>query len=386
MNQKKARQLIDKAKISIIPMANTDFIGSILFSLNQVITTDTKTADVDGITIRFNPDFVSQLTVAEVIFLLLHESWHVAFEHILRAKNIEETDFELFNQAADYVINYMLVSTGFTMPKGGLYNVKFANMSTEQVYNYLLKERKQNPNQQPESNTLGSDLRKGPVTDLKGNKVSEEELIAKVEDIILGAASIAKQAGTYYGSVPGELQRHHNALLEPKVNWEEQLMDIATSIDHSDYSRRKPNRRYLPMGIYMPSLYSECAGHIAVAMDLSGSVTELAITKAVTEMYSIREMMAPELMTIIGFDSKISDVNELYQGDELDDINLTGGGGTNIHPVMEWGMKHNPDVLVIITDGHFRYFDKQVDFPVIWLIVGNPNFSDINGTIVHYED
>lgn len=388
MDTTKANQLLNRAKTSIIPMTNTDFIGSILFSLNQEFDNSISTACVDGITIKMNPTFVESLSVDEMVFLLLHESWHVAFEHIMRAQEVDDVNFKIFNDAADYVINHMLISLGFKMPAGanaGLYDTKFADYTTEQVYEYLLDQQKKNPNKSKPKNGLGNDIAKEPPTDGNGKPMSKEQVQAKIEDIILAATSVAKDAGTY-GSVPGEIQRHYDALVDPKVDWRTQLMDIATSISDHDYSMQVPDRTYTHLGVYVPSLYSESAGNITFVMDLSGSVTKEDLTKGMSEMQGVRDVLDPEIMTVLGFDHIIQDTTVLQQGDTIDQVSLTGGGGTNIHPVIEWGIENQPEVMVIMTDGYFFPFEKKIDFPIIWLIVGNKDFTAVNGTVVHYEE
>ena len=53
--------------------------------------------------------------------------------------------------------------------------------------------------------------------------------------------------------------RDLEALLEPQVDWREVLREfVQTTCTGSDYSTwRKPKRRLLGQGIYIPSTYSE---------------------------------------------------------------------------------------------------------------------------------
>lgn len=403
MPNQKAKKKIDQAKVEIGLTPKADFISAILFALNLQLNDEIKTADVDGLTIRFNPRLVDALPMADVLFILLHEAWHVAFKHVARSQKLDKVDYGLYNKAADYVINDLLVLYGFPIPKMtpelvaflypsgaptplpkefGLHDTKYRGWSTEQVYDDLKKDSDKNKPTDP--NPMGTDLVQGDAKDHKGDSIPQEIVEAMTQDMLIGAAAQAK-ASNNYGNIPGELRRYFDKLLNPKVDWRAQLVDIVTSYSNEDYSMMRPNKKYFP-DLYLPSLYSECTGHITVVQDLSGSVTKEDLTKSMTEINSIREIMDPELMTVIGFDTKISDINELQQGDSTDDIILTGGGGTDIYPVMEWGIENNPDVMIIITDGFFHNFDKYVDFPVIWLIVGNKNFKDINGTVVHYDE
>ena len=94
-----------KAKIEI--MTKSAFISTIALSLKHVITSDVKTADVNGFVIRYNPEFIKGQSIAQFAGLMAHECWHVAFQHLSRRN---DRDPVLWNVAGDYVINHMLKS------------------------------------------------------------------------------------------------------------------------------------------------------------------------------------------------------------------------------------------------------------------------------------
>jgi len=65
-------------------------------------------------------------------------------------------------------------------------------------------------------------------------------------------------------------------------------------------------------------------------------------------------------------------------------IDFRGRGGTAIDPVMEWGQKNKPDVLVVFTDGYFRPASFDPGVPVIWIIHDNPKWTAPFGKVIHY--
>ena len=77
-----------------------------------------------------------------------------------------------------------------------------------------------------------------------------------------------------YGDGAGNLSREFGELLEPEVNWKDQLREFvkATCNARDASSWRKVNRRYLHGGIYLPSLIGESVGHLAIGIDTSGSI------------------------------------------------------------------------------------------------------------------
>ena len=92
-----------KAKVEL--MTRSAFISTIALSMRHVITDATKTADVNGTVIRYNPNFIKDLTIAQFAGLIAHECWHVAFQHMVRRGS---KDPIIWNCAGDYIINFML--------------------------------------------------------------------------------------------------------------------------------------------------------------------------------------------------------------------------------------------------------------------------------------
>ena len=127
-----------KAKVEL--MTRSAFISTIALSLTHIITDKCNTADVCGTTVRYNPEFITKLTVPQFAGLIAHESWHVAFQHMARKGT---KDHIIWNCAGDYVINHMLNKAGFEIPTGGLLDKKYDDeWSTDQVYDDLMKENK----------------------------------------------------------------------------------------------------------------------------------------------------------------------------------------------------------------------------------------------------
>ena len=111
-NKQALQKSIDRAKIKLLMLKNSVFISTVLFSLKLKWTEDVPTAAVDGKTLFINPDFWLGLTTKTQIFVLAHESWHVAFNHMFRCK-AGNYNKKKHNYAADYVINIMLKDAGY---------------------------------------------------------------------------------------------------------------------------------------------------------------------------------------------------------------------------------------------------------------------------------
>ena len=112
------------------------------------------------------------LTKEERIFLLAHEVMHVALLHPVRKG---DRNHKIWNIAGDFVINNELKSSGLgSVPDSALVNEKYEGMTTEQVYDELMKNVSE---AELPSDAFGSDVRDPAET---GNEVTEESLKEKV--------------------------------------------------------------------------------------------------------------------------------------------------------------------------------------------------------------
>jgi predicted metal-dependent peptidase len=357
-------QALSKAKIELMSRPDSAFFTTVLFSLRFKWDEDCATAYTNGTVIGMSPTFFMELNHEERVFLLLHEAMHVAYSHMLR---LHDREGGKWNVAADHVINLMLLERGFKMPKDGLADPQYSGMSTEEVYN-LLPDQKNNP----------EDM------DLREPTDPTEEVQQQIQDIVVRASIQSKIDQDGIGAIPGEIQIFINKLLDPKLPWYRILQKYIKTMAKSDYSFRKPNRRYFPKH-YLPSLYSETMINIAIAVDTSGSVSPSDFTVFISEVNSILRMMKPEKITLVQFDTEIKSVDTICNVHDLSKVVFTGQGGTYINPVIEWANENKPQLLLVFSDGGFRFYEETTDVPSIWVIHNNPNFKSVMGKTIHYS-
>jgi predicted metal-dependent peptidase len=359
-----AQQALNKAKIQLMTKPDSTFFTTVCFSLKHIWDDTIPTAATNGEYIKFNPQFFMALSPEERVFLLLHESMHVAFLHMDRLKT---RDRAKWNVAADHVINLMLLDRGFKMPKDGLADSAYIGLSTEEVYKIL-------PDQD-ESKVM---------MDLQDPEVSEGEFQQSIEDILIRASVQAKMNGDSIGSIPVDIQLFLNGLLAPKLPWNRILQKYIQALSKHDYSFRKPYRRYFPQ-FHLPSLHSETLMDIAVAVDISGSVTDLEFKSFVSEINSIFKMMKPEKISLIQFDTVIKSVDVLKNTHDLSQVEFRGRGGTRIEPVIQWANENKPQLLLVFTDGEFRFRGLTTKANTVWLIHNNERFQAPFGKVINYK-
>jgi len=363
-----------KAKVEL--MTRSAFISTIALSLTHIITDKCSTADVCGTTVRYNPQFITQLSTTQFAGLIAHECWHVAFQHIARKGS---KDHIIWNCAGDYVINYMLSKAGFEIPTGGLLDKKYnEEWSTDQVYEDLIKE-----NKDFDTGKLMLDLRE------EENQSKEETLSrdSAVTSIIVRARTQAIIAGDKSrAEIPDEISRIIEKLLNPKLPWPVILNKFLDQRVRDEYSWARKNRRY-SKNTYLPSLHSYGLSHLTFAIDTSGSIDDTQLQEMLSEIKGIQQIFNPTQMTIIDCDSEIHQVHHIDQTTDILSLKFSGGGGTSFQPVLDYVTKHPTQALIYFTDLYGEDDLDPVDYPILWICNSNHPPAPIGETIYadHYS-
>ena len=358
-------EALSKAKIQLMTKPDSVFFVTLCFSLKHEFTNEVPTAATDGKRIMFNPDFFMALSSEERVFLLLHETLHCAYLHIVR---LMERDHRKWNIAADHVINLQLIERGYKMPEGGLADPQYKGFFTEEVYKML----PDNPKAPCDMDLMPSD--EGTAADIT----------TEIQDVLVRASMASKMSEDKPGTIPGEIEIFLDRLLNPKLPWNRILQKYFQSFNKNDYSFRKPNRRHFPKH-YLPSLYSNSLVNVTIAVDTSGSVSDADFLRFISETNGILRMMKPERITLIQFDTELKSIDHLKSVTDLMQVSFSGRGGTHIQPVIEWANENKPQVLLVFTDGEFRWPSLETKVPTIWLIHNNKTFTAPYGRVIHYE-
>ena len=189
----------------------------------------------------------------EIEFVIAHEILHCVFDHLGRR---EDRDPVLYNIAADYIVNNLLVRDRIgDKPKlvDCYQDFKYEGWQSEAVYDDLFEKAKENGKKFLEE--LGELLDEhldgegdqdgeadaGETKDANGNTVSKakpkysKEEAKKIKDQIKeGMLQAAQAAGA--GNTPGEVQRMIKELTEPQMNWREIISQQIQSTIKNDFT------------------------------------------------------------------------------------------------------------------------------------------------------
>jgi predicted metal-dependent peptidase len=368
--EKTIEDKIRYAKIQL--MSKSVFLSTICLRLKHKITDIVPTAGTDGLTILYNPEFIEKIDTQELTGLMAHEIWHVAYQHFSR---LQGRDRVLWNVAGDYVINYMLIKAGFTLPKGGLYDEQYAEMTTEQVYELIYDKAEDYSDFEPDLLEGASTEANGKTTTLDANTLKE-----KVTSIVVQAQTQSMMADKSQGEIPGEISRLIDELINPKLDWKQLLVRYLTDRAKTDYTWSRPNKRFMP-DHYLPSLYSETIGNITIAIDTSGSITDSELQEILTEIESIRDTYHPKELTIIDCDHRINNIHQIDDYTEILSLEFSGGGGTDFQPVINYCNENPPALLIYFTDLYADDITDPVEYDVLWVCNSNHDAPTIGETI-----
>ena len=375
------QKAISIAKIGIMSKPQTAFLANMACSLPVVINDEISTACTNGKNIEINSEFFMSRNKEERTFVLAHETLHVVYMHMLRC---EHRDPSKFNIAADYVINGDLDNQKFTLIPGVLLNHAFDGLSTEEVYRKILTAPE---SKEEEDNPLKNDVKYTEDDDGTGSGMSEEEkeeLEEEIRNMIVSAAQSAELQDKK-DSIPPSVQRMLEELLKPKINWKVLLRRFMQSLANFDYTWRKPRRRMLPLGIYMPSVYSEGLSKVTFAIDTSGSITEKQFNQFMSEVYAVMKQFSPNIIDVMQFDHQLQAHDVVKSLRDLQRIVFKGHGGTQPDVALEAFNETDSLALFVITDGYFSKPKVVVDRPVFWCVFNNTDFKPPYGKVVHLE-
>lgn len=395
-------QRLTKAVVSIMGNPKYVALAGVLMLGSRSVDNTVPTACTNGRDEMYSGSFIDSLNDAELRFLVLHECYHKLYKHLTTWWELHEENTRLANAACDYVINIKISDDnkdGFAvMPKRdgkplGLIDERFRGMGTLEVYR-ILKDEQDDEGESGDGagESGGSDASEGTGFDDHdwdgAQEMSDEEkhkLGRELDEAMRQGALAAGKVGT-------GADRDLAELLKTKVDWREVLREfITTTCAGNDYSTwRRPNRRYVSAGYYMPSGISEQVGELVVAIDMSGSIGARELGQFLGEVKAICDTVHPEAVRLLYWDTKVCG-DEKYVGTEIENIVSStkpkGGGGTSVTCVPEYMSEHaiKPQAVVVLTDGYLGNSWGTWNVPVLWCIVGNGVVAPV-GKTVHVED
>lgn len=383
---------LELSKIRAKLFLKDSFIACVAGQLDWIVSEEeTQTAATDGTHIYINEEFFGGLSLAEQLGVIAHEALHVILMHTIRARQITNVERFVWNIACDMCVNRELEHAKFVLPEGKVEcPSKYIEMTTEEIYQDLLKKGKGN-----NSNGRGNCSNGSNGNQKKGYSGSSDVLptqsqkdVNKVKQTINKSVIMTakKEWGAGTDAFSRELQKHLEEINRPTLPWPTLLRKYINDVIKDDWSWARPNRRV--QEVYLPSLSGESGtlGHINVYIDNSGSVTDKQVANFIKEIQAIHKSMSPKSTTINFFSNSITNSYKIGETWDISKISPHTTGGTDIAPVIGDINGKKPAISIVFTDGYFDDYSDRTKLPIIWCIFDNSSCRLKHGKIIYMKE
>jgi predicted metal-dependent peptidase len=374
--------LVDQVNLGL--MEETDnFYGYFLFQMSREIRFDITSPSAVNFkgakyVIYFNPILFLTLTIDQMETTIKHEIHHVLSLHLVRAKALKGRYSTLaINMAMDITVNQYLNALPPYATTLERINSKYTlKLEPYETFEYYVEKIQTEIDLQEEDE-------KGEVDDSHQNTEVETEYSAeRTHDIWDYSDAIDEETIKAFTekfidhAQRGKLSAHLEGLIavfkqnKGELPWHVYLNRLMGTLESNKKrtitrrNRRQPDRL---------DLRGELRSHraeIAVALDVSGSMSDEEFRQAIKEVLNIVKHYNHEI-TIIECDNQI---RRVYKVKSLKDIKdrVNQRGGTKFTPVFEYVNKKKINLLVYFTDGKgeekLRVIPKG--YKILWVISG----------------
>jgi predicted metal-dependent peptidase len=374
------------------------FFGNLATRMKLIDASDwCPTLATDGRNFYYNNDFVYKLKPKEAEFGFAHEVLHNIFDHMGRR---DHRDPVISNIAADYAANQILKDEGIGEVPSWIkiyQDNKYRGWSYEQIYEEL-----ESKATKIDLSTLGELLDEhldgegnGDGEDGDGDKngngpprLTADEKKQIRDEIKEAMVAAAQAAGA--GRVPAGVQRLIQTFTEPKMDWRQMLRMNIQSIIKSNFSFARPNRKSQHCGAILPGLMNEETIDVAVAIDMSGSISDKMANDFISEVKGIMDEYVDFKLDLWCFDTAVYGYQQ-FTGDNADEImeyKCKGGGGTDFDVNYEFMKENdiNPKRFIMFTDGYPCGSWGDEDYcESLFIVHGTDKIISPFGQTAHYK-
>jgi len=343
------------------------FFGNMATRLQLIDASDwCSTLATDGRRFYYNVGFVDKLTPKQAEFGFAHEVLHNVFDHMGRRNG---RDPQLSNIAADFAVNQILKDERIGEVPDWIkifQDSKYRGMSYEEIYDDIYEKAEKidisklgellDEHLDEEGEGEGGGDQDGDKEGKgKGRpKLTAEEKKQIRDEIKEAMVAAAQSAGA--GRVPAGVARLIKDFTEPKMDWRQLLRMQIQSIVKSNFSFSRPNRKSQHSGAVLPGLMNEETIDVSIAIDMSGSISDVQAKDFMSEVKGIMEEYKDFKLDIWCFDTEVYNYAKFTgdTADEIMDYEVKGGGGTdfdvNFDFMKEEGIE--PKKFIMFTDGY----------------------------------
>ena len=322
----------------------------------------------------YNPDFFEAMTEEQRLGVLMHEFYHLIFEHVT-GRLPPEGMSKMWNVATDLAINSFLIGK---LPEGGCFPQQEPfqdyplEMSAEWYFSKLQNDEQFKPKEgegegegqegegqdgegEPQSGGGQGSGKGKPLPDSMddhsgwGDVDQETKAMAeeRLKDAIRKATEEVNSGGRGWGTVSQGMRKKIQDMVTPKVNWRSVLRYfIKTS--------QRANKRSTPRRINKRFPYIHAGkrinrtAKIAISIDQSGSVSDNMLSVFFAELNGLAKYAE---FTVVPFDTVVAE-DEVYvwKKGKRRTFERVSCGGTCFNAPTKWVNQRQFDGHIILTD------------------------------------
>jgi len=354
------QQKISQAKTKLL--LEYPYFGTLASKIELLQNDDIEAFKSDGKSIEYRAEYLQELSVEELEFILANGAMHTSLAHQNR-KN--KRSGWLWQMATDLAINDMLVQNGLSLPQRAQYRKRFSGMYAEEIYAQL----------QDDILRADEDLEyeAQDADDVEPNDTPKDSQEQDLQEEILAEQLFAQEALSLLikevknGDEPKSIERFFSFTPLGKIDWREELRSAINRYLQDQFVLIPPSKKLLYEGIYLPSSISETF-RLVIAVDSSGSVDETLLNTFLGEVNLLMEVVQNYEIDLLVCDDKIQQHASFLSGETLA-CKIVGGGGTNFVPVFEYIQTELIDtqLLLYFTDLDGKFPKERPNYEVKWI-------------------
>lgn len=370
----------------LLAVETMPYFARALFSLTPLAAPDLGTYAVDRWwRLYLDPNRMigpDKWSTDEQAAVLLHEIGHVLRDHAGRADQLDQPHSAFaWNLAGDAEINDDLISAGVPLPDGVITPAALGCQPgglAEDYYKTL-----GSLSAPPANLGCGSGAGSGSIP---GERPGPDPAVAdatpgldepSAELVRRVVARDVLDAAKARGDVPANLTRWaSDTLAPPTVAWTRVLRAavrraVAFHAGRTDYTYSRPSRRRIP-GVVLPSMRGQKV-RVSVVIDTSGSMSTDDLSAVMSELRAVLSSPAVDRgnLRVVVCDAAAT-MPKIIRG--LADVDLTGGGGTDMRVGIDAALATGPrpHIVIVLTDGYTPWPDApSPDTTLICAITAN---------------
>jgi len=296
-------------------------------------------ASTDGSVIYINHNYWNKLDKREKRFYLMHEWFHLYFNHIERIKTYDKL---IYNAAADCVINkilkdnyaqYLQFPQGTLIAEGSLMDIylkikkhlevfqtprNLGQFISEEDFAYVLQR-----------NLYNSDIKYGSISDaLKAMMISD----------------VQRSRALKNSKTPKECVE----FLSAKDCWDNELSSyLKKALTKQERNYFCPDPRYFLDDVLIPKNNKIVSNNIVIILDTSRSMTRDLLEKALGIIKKLSSIIGS--CVICFSDAKVHKVVS-SRDIKFDEAMIYGRGGTDFQHAFAVAESFNPDLILVFSD------------------------------------